>query len=409
MHIVIILDQANINGGQAKVALDSALGLKARGHTPVVFASVGPVMPALTEAGIEVVCLGQHELVNDPDKKAAALRGLWNRPAEAALAALLARLPPRETVIHLHGYAKALSPSIARPIKQSGLPVLYTMHEYFMLCPNGGFYNYRQHRHCTLKPLSTACWTTHCDSRSFGFKLWRGARGVVQQTLADLPGTLTDIAYFHGYQRAIIEPHLPATTRLYEVANPIEAEDLGPKADPASGNFLFLGRLSTEKGCPLFAEAAARAGITPAFVGDGPAAAELKAKYPNAKFLGWKNTQGVREALRAARCLIFPSLWHEGQPLTVLESLAMGTPVVAGDGSAGRESVVDGETGLWFRQADVDDLAAKLTLMKDDARVTAMSNAAYNRYWTNPFSLDRHLNRIEEVYMGMLMRKNLGA
>jgi len=409
MHIVIILDQANINGGQAKVALDSALGLKRRGHTPVVFASVGPVHQGLVDAGIEVVCLGQHELVNDPDKKAAALRGLWNRPAEKALDALLARMPKGQTVIHLHGYAKALSPSIVPAIRRSGLPVLYTMHEYFMLCPNGGFYNYTRHHHCTLKPLSSACWTTQCDSRGMGFKLWRGARGVIQQTLADLPGTLTDIAYFHGYQRAIVEPHLPKTTRLYEVANPIEADDLGPKANPASGDFLFLGRLSTEKGCPLFAEAAARAGITPAFVGDGPAAAELKAKYPNAKFLGWKNAEGVRKALREARCLVFPSLWHEGQPLTVLESLAMGTPVVAGDGSAGRESVVDGETGLWFRQADVDDLAAKLRLMQDDSRVSAMSQAAYRRYWDKPFSLDRHVNRIEEVYASLLARKNLGG
>jgi glycosyltransferase involved in cell wall biosynthesis len=405
MKIVIILDQANINGGQAKVALDSALGLKARGHEPVVFASVGPVMPALTEAGIEVVCLGQHELVNDPDKKAAALRGLWNKPAEAALSELLARQPKAETVIHLHGYAKALSPSITRAIEKSGLPVLYTMHEYFMICPNGGFYNYRQHRHCTLKPLSAACWTTYCDSRSFGFKLWRGARGLVQQHVAHMPRVLTDIAYFHGYQRAIIEPHLPKSTRLYEVANPIEAADLGPKTDPVAGEFLFLGRLSTEKGCSLFAEAAARAGITPAFVGDGPAAPDLKARYPNARFYGWADTAGVRRHLRAARCLIFPSLWHEGQPLTVLESLAMGTPVVAGDGSAGRESVINGETGLWFKQADVDDLARALTLMKDDARVAAMSQAAYRRYWDNPFSLDRHLNRIEEVYATLLARK----
>jgi len=402
MHIVIILDCANINGGQAKVALDSAFGLKRRGHTPVVFASAGPVMPELTAAGIEVVCLGQHELVQDPDKKAAALRGLWNFPAEKALDALLQRMPRGDTVIHLHGYAKALSPSIAPAIARSGLPVIYTMHEYFLMCPNGGFYNYRQHHHCTLDPLSLACWKTHCDSRSYGFKLWRGARAVITNRVAKLPDVLANVAYFHGYQRSIIEPHLPRSTRLFEVANPIEAADLGPKEAPASGDFLFLGRLSTEKGCPLFAEAAAKAGITPAFVGDGPAAEDLKRRYPNAKFLGWQNAAGVRKALREARCLVFPSLWHEGQPLTVLESLAMGTPVVAGDGSAGRESVVDGLTGLWFRQADVDDLAAKLVLMKDDARVTAMSNAAYQRYWDAPFSLDRHLDRIEGIYAQLL-------
>lgn len=404
MHVVIVLDQAHINGGQAKVALDSAFGLKARGHVPVVFAASGPVMPELAAAGIEVICLGQHEFVQDPSKAAAALRGLWNFEAKKALAAVLARMPKGDSLVHLHGYAKSLSSSIVPAIRASGLPVLYTMHEYYLLCPNGGFYNYRENRHCTLSPLSTACWKTHCDTRSYGFKLWRGARGVVSNTLADVFGTLTDIAHFHDFQKQIIAPHLPATVRFHEIANPVEARDPGPKSNPASGDFVFVGRLSTEKGCPLFAEAAAKAGVVPAFVGDGPAAEDLKRRYPQAKFHGWQDAAGVRKALREARCLVFPSLWYEGQPLTVLESLAMGTPVIAGDGSAGRESVVDGVTGLWFRQADVDDLAAKMVLMRDDARLAAMSEAAYQRYWAAPFTLDRHVARLEQVYGDLLAR-----
>lgn len=404
MHIVLINDQAHINGGQAKVALDSAIGLKQRGHTPIVFAAVGPVQPELLAAGVEVVCLNQHDFVTDPDRKAAALRGLWNSEAEAALAGLLARLPKDDTLVHIHGFAKALSSSIVAAVARSGLPRLYTMHEYFLMCPNGGFYNYRTHQHCGLKPLSVACLATHCDTRNYGFKLWRSARVLTARARARVDAALTDIAYFHGYQRSIIAPHLPKTTRLHEIANPVEAENLGPKPDPTAGDFLFLGRISTEKGCSLFADAAALAGVTPAFVGDGPEAAMLKEKYPQAKFYGWADTAGVRKALRAARCLVFPSLWHEGQPLTVLESLAMGTPVVAGDGSAGRESVVDGETGLWFRQADVADLAEKLTRMKDDALVTRLSNEAHRRYWADPFSLDRHLNRLEEVYGALLAR-----
>ncbi|HRJ69197.1 MAG TPA: glycosyltransferase family 4 protein [Beijerinckiaceae bacterium] len=402
MHVVIILDQAHVNGGQAKVALDSAFGLKARGHTPVVFAASGPVMPELEAAGIETVCLGQHEFVTDPSKAAAALRGLWNFEARKALATLLARLPQGDTVVHLHGYAKALSSSVVPAIRAAGLPVLYTMHEYYLLCPNGGFYNYRENHHCTLKPLSPACWKTHCDTRSYGFKLWRGARGVISSRIADVFGTLTDIAHFHGFQKQIIAPHLPPATRFHEIANPIEAADLGPKSTPERGDFVFVGRLSTEKGCPLFAEAAARAGVVPAFVGDGPAAEDLKRRYPQARFHGWQDIAGVRRALREARCLVFPSLWYEGQPLTVLESLAMGTPVIAGDGSAGRESVVDGVTGLWFRQADVNDLAQKITMMRDDARVAAMSRAAYGRYWADPFTLERHVSRLEQVYGRLL-------
>ena len=120
--------------------------------------------------------------------------------------------------------------------------------------------------------------------------------------------------------------------------------------------------------------------------------------------LGWHDGPGVRKRLREARALVFPSLWYEGQPLTVLEALALGTPVIAGDGSAGRESVIDGKTGLWFAQADVDDLARALVEMMDDARIAAMSRAAYDAYWASPFSLERHCQRLETVYAELLAR-----
>lgn len=404
MRIVLILDTAHVNGGQAKVALDSALGLKARGHSPVVFAAAGPVAKDLLDAGIEVHCLGQQELVKDSAPLVAAWRGIHNAEAARALEALLAAQPAGETVVHVHGWAKALSSSIAGPIARSGLPSLYTMHEYFLLCPNGGFYNYRQHRHCSLRPLSGACLTTQCDSRSIIHKGWRVARTAVMKHIHHLPEVVPDVAYFHPFQREIIEKHLPEPTRLHEIANPVEAEDLGRKANPASGEMIFLGRISMEKGVFLFAEAARLAGITPVFVGDGPLASELAARFPEARLLGWHDAAGVRKRLREARALVFPSLWYEGQPLTVLEALALGTPVIAGDGTAGRESVIDGETGLWFRQDDAADLARALVQAQDDATVTRLSNAAYARYWADPFSLERHCRRLEAVYAELLAR-----
>ena len=78
-------------------------------------------------------------------------------------------------------------------------------------------------------------------------------------------------------------------------------------------------------------------GIIPTFVGDGPLAAELRAKYPDARMLGWQKPEDARAAIRNARALVFPSLWYEGQPLTVLEAKALGTPVIVSDGCAGRE------------------------------------------------------------------------
>ncbi|WP_284178814.1 glycosyltransferase family 4 protein [Rhabdaerophilum sp. SD176] len=405
MRIVLVLDTAFVNGGQAKVALDSALGLKALGHEPVVFAAVGPAAAELEAAGIPVHVLGQSELIKDCSALRAAWRGIHNETAAEALEALLAAQPLGDTVIHVHGWAKALSSSIAGPIRKSGLPALYTMHEYFLLCPNGGFYNYVQHRHCTLKPLSAACLATACDSRSRLHKAWRVVRTTAMKHVHHLPEALPDIVYFHGYQRDVIAPHLPAGTRLHEVANPIEAENLGPKPDPASGEIIYLGRLSTEKGIFVFAEAARIAGITPVFVGDGPLAGELRRRYPEARLVGWQDAAGVRRHLRAARALVFPSLWHEGQPLTVLEALALGTPVIAADGCAARDSVIDGENGLWFRQADPADLARALAALSDDGTVRRLSEGAYRRYWADPYSLERHCRRLEEVYAGLIARK----
>ena len=129
---------------------------------------------------------------------------------------------------------------------------------------------------------------------------------------------------------------------MTRISNPIDAPDLGPKENPAAGEFIFVGRLSPEKGVFLFAEAAAKLGVPATFVGDGPLKEELRARFPNARLLGWQDSENVRQAMRAARALVFPSLWFEGQPLTVLEAKALGTPVIVADQCAGRDEIEDG-------------------------------------------------------------------
>jgi len=135
LTIVIVYDFACINGGQAKVAIESAVGLRRAGHRPIYFAAVGPIAPELIDAGVETYCLEQPDLVGNPSKAAALVQGTWNRQAATALHTLLAPLPRDRTVVHVHGWAKALSPSIVRPIRRAGFPAAYTMHEYFQFCP----------------------------------------------------------------------------------------------------------------------------------------------------------------------------------------------------------------------------------------------------------------------------------
>ena len=402
LTIVICFDHAAVTGGQAKVAFDSAVGLKRAGHRPIVFAAAGPVSPKLIEAEIETICLEQSDLVSNPSKVAAAIQGVWNLTAAKALGSLLASLPRESTVVHVHGWAKALSPSIAGPIARSGLAAVYTIHEYFQFCPNGGFYNYQQHHVCKLKPLSTACWTTNCDSRTFSRKIWRNVRLSAAKHIAHLPEVFADYIAISGVQEAIVSPLVPRGARLHRIDNPISVPDLGPKRNPASGDIIFVGRLSPEKGAFVFAEAASKIGVRPVFVGDGPIAGRIAARYPEARLLGWQDSAGVQAAMRSARALVFPSLWYEGQPLTILEAKALGLPVIVSDVCAGREEVEDGVTGLWFKSADVDDLARALVEVQDDSRVVAMSHAAYRAFWAAPPTIERHVDRITDLYRAML-------
>ena len=251
--------------------------------------------------------------------------------------------------------------------------------------------------------MSLACIRHDCDSRGYHRKLMRVGRHALMRHASGLYGSARRIVTISRLQREVAAPYLHRDTIFHTIDNPVDAVDLGPRApDAPLGDFLFVGRLSPEKGPRFFAEAARRVGARVTFVGDGPSMAALQAEFPEARFLGWRKPDEVRALMRTARALVFPSVWYEGQPLTVYEALAQGAPVIVSDLCAGREAVVDGETGLWFPSGDVAALAAAMTRLQHDATARAMSRAAYDRYWSAPLTLDRHVDATLAVYEEML-------
>ncbi len=209
-----------------------------------------------------------------------------------------------------------------------------------------------------------------------------------------LPATLGDIAYFHPFQRAIIEKHLPASARLHEVANPIEAEPLGEKEDGAAGEIIFLGRLSEEKGVFLYASAMRKAGLTPVFVGDGPAAPMLKARFPRRA-----SSAGTMRRACGCVCARPARSFFPRSGMRASRSRA-GKPLARHAGHHLRWLRRPRErprwrNGLWFRHMDEEDLARAIRVLMRDEVARAMSEAAYRRYWAEPFSIERHCARLE--------------
>lgn len=357
-RVIIVSDFCDLQGGQAKVAIDSARLLAEAGYDVIFFGASGVPDPRLDHPKIRVVGLGQVPLANGGLR--VALAGLWNGTAATELRDLITTEAGQGTVVHVHGFAKALSPAIGPVLATAPVPVIYTLHEYFLACPNGGLFDYQERRICTRMPMSAACIMAHCDARQRSHKAYRLLRQIILHRVGKLPQSLCHIVVLTERQRQIMAGHLPKNAQLHLLANPVTSPPKSPNTRSRSGPFAFVGRLSPEKGAPLFARAAALAKVPAMFIGDGADAAAVRSANPDAEITGWLAHSDVQERLSQARALVLPSLWYECQPLVMLEALSMGVPVVAGRWISGTDCITDGVNGVLFDNPEPEPLAAAL-------------------------------------------------
>ena len=403
MNIVIVTDNAHINGGAGKIALASAQGLGARGHRVIVVSAVGPVDPELANVpGLTVECSEQFEILNDPNRLRAMTQGLWNPRAGEMMARVLAPLDPGETVVHLHLWAKALSSSVMRVAIDSGFKTACTLHDYLLMCPTGTLFHHGEQRICRRKPMSVDCLTTNCDTRHFAHKVWRSVRHSVQTTAGKIPSQIDQFIAISDLSYSVMKPALPARAKVEFISNFVDAVERPAAPVESNTKFVFSGRLVREKAPALFAQCAAEMNLEAVFIGEGECREEVLRAYPSASITGWLPYQQTIDTLRSARALVFPSLWYEGQPLVILEAAANGIPAIVADTSAARDMVVDGVTGLWFRSGDAADLKRKLAALQDARYAASLGKAAYARYWADPPTLDAHVTKLEAVYRKLL-------
>jgi glycosyltransferase involved in cell wall biosynthesis len=404
LNIVVVNDFAYVNGGAAKIALGSAQALAQRGHSVTLFAAVGPVAPELTDvSGLQTVCLGQREIVDNPNRTQAIVQGFWNFSAGARMRALLAGMDRTRTVVHVHGWTKALSSSVMQAAVSLGFTVVITLHDYFTACPAGTFYNHRERAICHLQPMSAACISSNCDSRSYGHKLWRVGRQWVQGHIGLVPKAVREYISISNLSEQILSPFLPAGARIHRVQNFIDLK-LSPAIDAGANQLItFSGRLSAEKGPLLLAQCSRDSGIETLFIGDGPLRQQIEEIAPQASCTGWLTQDEAKAQLQRSRALAFPSLWYETYGLVVSEAAAMGIPAIVPDTCVARELVVDGVTGLWFRGGDANHLTEKMRYLVDNPSVaSAMGQEAYRRYWQSPSTLEAHCQRLQQVYETVL-------
>jgi glycosyltransferase involved in cell wall biosynthesis len=99
--------------------------------------------------------------------------------------------------------------------------------------------------------------------------------------------------------------------------------------------------------------------------------------------------------------LVFPSRCYETQGLVTPEAMSLGTPSIVSDGCAARAAVEDSVTGVWFKNNDVVSLAEAIRKLMDDDVVERMSVAAYEHFWREAPTLERHVAALSRIYSDM--------
>jgi glycosyltransferase involved in cell wall biosynthesis len=318
-------------------------------------------------------------------------RAVWSRKANVELQRLIEA--ERIEVVHCHNLFPMLSPSVLRT-GSLGAAVVVTLHNYRLLCLPATFL--RDGRVCEAC-LGKLPW------RGVRYRCYRGSTlgsGSLAASLAlhRALRTFERVKLFLAVSGFLRAKHIAggfAPERI--VVKPNFAWPSKRRRDPGDF-FLYLGRLSPEKGLYGLVKAWPRKAGRLVLVGDGPEDRRLReVAPPEVEFRGSLSPKDATEALRRARALVLPSLSFEGSPRTVPEAYAAGVPVVATRGGALPEVIDDGVTGLLAPPGDPSSWSDAIGRLSDDRVVERLGEGAWEA-WRERYAPEQGLAALEAAY-----------
>ncbi|MDV3113765.1 glycosyltransferase family 4 protein [Segatella copri] len=398
-NIVVVNDFAKADGGAGKVAIDVALALS-KHYVVYFFSSVPPIDPRLQESNVCVICMNKPDVLHDGNRLRAIIQGLWDKKVSNRFAELLAKLDSRETVVHVHTWTKALTSSIFSITSKMNFHLILTLHDFFLFCPNGGFFNYKSMAICEKRSRSLRCLATNCDSRNYYQKIWRMLRLEIQNRHLWKNEKMT-LLYISKMCYEVSKPCISKNVRMLYLPDPVDLPHSDTCDIEKNEYYLYLGRLSPEKGAELFCKALSDIGLKGVLVGDGYLMENLKCKYPNMVFAGWASGDRKAALMRKAKALIFPSYWRETYGLAVAEARSYGIPCIVPDKCAASEQVVDGKTGYIFKTGDLASLK-EAVLKYEHTDLKQMQKNLIESFHPEELSMETHVKKLIEIYNDIL-------
>ena len=354
----------------------------------------------LLEGGGHTVCMYRRSSTEIPEKFLGNIQaffsGIYNPYSRRDFRILLNK--ERPDVIHAHNLYPFISPSILPVAKRMGIPVVMTVHNYRLVCPNGLHYSHDEV--CIRCEGGNEYWCVkrNCEGsyfKSLGYAL-RNWWSRIRRYYLDNINVYICLTNFQRNQ--LVRAGVDAE-KIHVLPNMVEP--LGQVNGSFEGNYVgFVGRLSREKGIDTLVEVANRNnGIEFAAAGSYDTMENLSDRVPeNFSLLGFCGSERLEEFYNNARFIVLPSVWYEGFPMVLLESMLREKAVVCSNIGGLPDIVEDGVTGLLARPGDAADLGEKIRILWNNPGLCKKMGTAGREKVIRDYSKQRHYQTLMELY-----------
>ena len=309
----------------------------------------------------------------------------------------------RPAVAHVHNVFPLISPAVYLALRDARVPIVQTLHNFRLLCPNGLFYTHGKicERCAQGNMLHAVRW--RCYRESYILSALYAAALSVHHRYGTFAAIDRFIALSNFGAHKVVATGLTTSDRVRVLANFLTLPPLPlVSVDRDRPYLIVMGRASPEKGFALAIHAMSQFPDLDLFVvGDGPQLAELRLQarlLQNVYFLGSVQGDERWRLLSGAIATLVPSCWYETFGLIALESLAVGTPVIAARIGALPDFVQHKRTGLLFTPNDVTDLVLQIRWLLDNPIERTLIGRAGAELVRTRYSATAHYEQLIKIY-----------
>jgi len=316
----------------------------------------------------------------------------------------------RPQLAHLHNIYHQISPSILRPLKKHGIPVVMTLHDFKLACPSYTFLrNGTPCEICEGKHFYRAV-AHRCVKNSFLSSFLCATEMYLHKMLQTYSkGVDVFIVLSQFSKEKMIRYGLPEE-KIEVLPNCIDVDQYHPQK--MVGDYvLFLGRLSEKNGIFTLVQAMKHIPeVKLKVAGEGEMGPLLKEYVTreglrNVEFLGFVTGEKLKKPMQECYFTVFPSLCYHNCPMSILEAFSYAKPVIGANLGSVPELAEDNKTGLLFEPGNIEDLASKIDyLYRKPQLIKKLGRNALNRVKEN-HSRERYYQELLQIYEGLIQRR----